>query len=459
MAKESERSATSRRGRWRGRWRRCTLRVEGAEEKQPYPGLESFTEADAEFFFGREVEVEAVWKKLQRPNLLAIIGPVGSGEDIVPAGGADPGASRPVGGTSVCGRDVAVRGAGAGARAGVLPATPRPAAAGADRGPRRRRSTAVRRWRRRHGAGADRRRPVRGALHAHPGPRCRPVSRICSARLALEADVHVLLVMRDDFLFHCHEHAALAPIFSELDAARAAGRRAPCAAPSSSRRCSAATGSRTSRWRTRCWRPSKASAGRCRCWPSRRRGSGSSGIESGAAHARGLRAHRRGLGRAGAARRGDARADRGGAAADRAGDVPQPRDRAGDAGRARRGGAALGVPEGNAETADEVLGAGRRAAAHVLRGRTRRGRESADRRVEIVHESLLAALAAAGALADTGRRRRATARSAPPGGAALGGEGETGGPALDRDVVPGVPGVAGALPGGLSAAEETFGAR
>jgi len=35
-------------------------------------------------------------------------------------------------------------------------------------------------------------------------------------RLALEADAHVLLSMRDDFLFHCAPQESLAPIFSEL---------------------------------------------------------------------------------------------------------------------------------------------------------------------------------------------------------------------------------------------------
>ena len=35
-----------------------TLRVEGAEDLHPYPGLASFTEEDAEYFFGREAEVE-----------------------------------------------------------------------------------------------------------------------------------------------------------------------------------------------------------------------------------------------------------------------------------------------------------------------------------------------------------------------------------------------------------------
>ena len=53
-----------------------TLRVEGADDLHPYPGLASFTEDDAEYFFGREAEVEQMWRKLEcPPRMLAIIGP------------------------------------------------------------------------------------------------------------------------------------------------------------------------------------------------------------------------------------------------------------------------------------------------------------------------------------------------------------------------------------------------
>ena len=45
-----------------------TLRVEGAEDLHPYPGLASFTEDDAEYFFGREAEVEQMWRKLEGPH-------------------------------------------------------------------------------------------------------------------------------------------------------------------------------------------------------------------------------------------------------------------------------------------------------------------------------------------------------------------------------------------------------
>ena len=57
-----------------------THRLPGFEDKHPYPGLASFTQEDAEYFFGREMEVEAVWKKLKRPRLLALIGPSGAGK-------------------------------------------------------------------------------------------------------------------------------------------------------------------------------------------------------------------------------------------------------------------------------------------------------------------------------------------------------------------------------------------
>ena len=57
-----------------------TQRLPGFETKRPYPGLASFTEEDAEYFFGREVEVEAVWKKLKRPRMLALVAPSGAGK-------------------------------------------------------------------------------------------------------------------------------------------------------------------------------------------------------------------------------------------------------------------------------------------------------------------------------------------------------------------------------------------
>ncbi len=56
------------------------FRVEGVEHERPYPGLSSFQQEDAEFFFGREAEVEAIWKRLRHSHLLGLIGPSGSGK-------------------------------------------------------------------------------------------------------------------------------------------------------------------------------------------------------------------------------------------------------------------------------------------------------------------------------------------------------------------------------------------
>ena len=65
-----------------------TLRVEGAEDLHPYPGLASFTEEDAEYFFGREAEVEQMWRKLEGPpRMLGIMGPSGAGKSSFIAAG------------------------------------------------------------------------------------------------------------------------------------------------------------------------------------------------------------------------------------------------------------------------------------------------------------------------------------------------------------------------------------
>jgi hypothetical protein len=63
------------------------------EERSPYPGLSSFTERDRDFYFGREREVAALWKRLRERRMLAVIGPSGAGKSsFVRAGVA---ASRP----------------------------------------------------------------------------------------------------------------------------------------------------------------------------------------------------------------------------------------------------------------------------------------------------------------------------------------------------------------------------
>ncbi|MGH9380077.1 MAG: hypothetical protein ACRD2Z_05645 [Thermoanaerobaculia bacterium] len=76
-----------------------TLRAVGTEDARPYPGLASFEAEDADYFFGREVEVEAMWRKLRRPGLLGLIGPSGTGKSSFLRAGLLP--ARPEGWSAV----------------------------------------------------------------------------------------------------------------------------------------------------------------------------------------------------------------------------------------------------------------------------------------------------------------------------------------------------------------------
>ena len=94
-------------GRWRerreARWasarelmralEQVALRVDGAEDAAPYPGLASFTEADAEYFFGRELEVEALWQQAGAGAPPGGDRAVRGGEELVPARRAAAGAA------------------------------------------------------------------------------------------------------------------------------------------------------------------------------------------------------------------------------------------------------------------------------------------------------------------------------------------------------------------------------
>ena len=63
---------------------------EASVVESPYPGLASFAEADANRFFGREREVEALWEKTRRQSLLAVIGPSGVGKTSLLRAGVIP---------------------------------------------------------------------------------------------------------------------------------------------------------------------------------------------------------------------------------------------------------------------------------------------------------------------------------------------------------------------------------
>jgi hypothetical protein len=191
-----------------------THRLPGFEDKHPYPGLASFTEEEAEYFFGREMEVEAVWKKLKRPRLLALIGPSGAGKSSF-------------------------------LRAGLLPTLPqgwrvvlstpgnRPCQSLAQAlvpsfsGDTQAMQVLVRfddaetavsllsKWRHRSEHALVIVDQFEELFTLNP-PEVQEAFATLLGRLVLEADVHVLVSLRDDFLFHCQKHDALSPVFSEL---------------------------------------------------------------------------------------------------------------------------------------------------------------------------------------------------------------------------------------------------
>jgi len=194
-----------------------TLRVEGAEDLHPYPGLASFSEADAEYFFGREAEIERLWRKLDGPSrLLALVGPSGAGKTSFLQAGlishAGPGwrcvISKP--GTNPVlslSRALAPEMAGDVEAMDLLLRFDDPDVA----------IDVVSRWRRTSDRAllivdqfeelftqnsAEEQRRFAGLL----------------ARLVLEADVFVILSMRDDFMMRCRDFDALEPIFSEMTA-------------------------------------------------------------------------------------------------------------------------------------------------------------------------------------------------------------------------------------------------
>jgi WD40 repeat protein len=159
------------------------------------------------------MEVEAIWKKLKRPRLLALIGPSGAGKSSFLRAGLLP--------TLPQGWRVILSTPGSRPFSALAQALI-PVFAGdleeLQLFPGFERDTAVSlfsKWR-------------QGAEHAlvivdqfeelftlNP-PEVQEAFSTLLGKLVLEADVHILLSLRDDFLFHCQKHESLSPVFSEL---------------------------------------------------------------------------------------------------------------------------------------------------------------------------------------------------------------------------------------------------
>ncbi|MDX1501310.1 MAG: WD40 repeat domain-containing serine/threonine-protein kinase [Thermoanaerobaculia bacterium] len=184
-----------------------TLRAAGDEDVDPYPGLSAFTEERAEYFFGRELEVEGLWKRLRRPQLRALIAPSGAGKSSFLRAGVL--ATLPEGWRAIAatpGRRpfAALASALAGGGAKVVPDSPSPEAALAS----------IAAWR---GEGGHALVIVDQfeELFTQNDEETQAAFSDLLGRLPLDADVHVLLAMREDFHFHCQRFEALAPVFSE----------------------------------------------------------------------------------------------------------------------------------------------------------------------------------------------------------------------------------------------------
>jgi len=190
------------------------LRGTRTGERSPYPGLAAFSQEDAEYFFGRELEVETLLKRLKRPRLRAVIGPSGAGKSSFLRAGLLP-ALPATWSAVVCTPGDRPFLALAQALAPLLagdaeaerrlphfdePATTLALAAG---------------WRRRHDQALVIVDQFEELFTLNPEAMQSRFAELL-AGLVLEADVHVLLALRDDFLFRCQAHEPLRAIFSEL---------------------------------------------------------------------------------------------------------------------------------------------------------------------------------------------------------------------------------------------------
>ncbi len=192
----------------------ATEEIQTQHERSPYPGLASYRTEDSDYFFGREQEIEAVIKKLKQLHFLALVGASGSGK------------------TSFL-------------RAGLIPALPEgwscifcvPADSphlnlkhalirefSGDPEAMQQLSrfdeaeVAVRllhQWRRKYTEAIliiDRFEELFTLNGADVQSRLADLI----GTAVVESDIHVLLSMRDDFLIGCHHYPPLAPIFSGL---------------------------------------------------------------------------------------------------------------------------------------------------------------------------------------------------------------------------------------------------
>jgi serine/threonine protein kinase/WD40 repeat protein len=187
-----------------------TQRIEIPDEFKPYPGLASFGAENSGYFFGRELELELLIKKLQQLHLSALIGPSGAGKTSLLQAGLIP--NLPDSWNYILvqpGNSPFLNLAEA-----IAPKFPDDPELNQFENAEIA-LTLLGRWRQNYSETlliVDR---FEELFTLNP-PEIQARFAELIGRFVLEADVRVLLVMRDDFLIFCKEHPSLAPIFSEL---------------------------------------------------------------------------------------------------------------------------------------------------------------------------------------------------------------------------------------------------
>jgi serine/threonine protein kinase/WD40 repeat protein len=186
-------------------------RLSGIEEVSPYPGLSAFTKDQARFFFGREMEVESVWRKVSRLPLAALIGPSGVGKSSFLRAGVIP--ARPEGWSVVI------------CTPGDAPFTSLtqsllPDYMGQTEAMHdllrlqdiERSVPLLSKWRQRSKQALLIMDQFEELFTLNP-PEVQNRFAELLGRLSIEADIHVLVSMRDDFFFLCHQYPGLRPLF------------------------------------------------------------------------------------------------------------------------------------------------------------------------------------------------------------------------------------------------------
>ena len=183
-------------------------------QRDPYPGLAAFTAADAEVFFGREAETAAMWRRISGRRLLAVIGPSGVGKSSFVRAGVIA-AAPPGWRTLICtpgeapfialARALVPELAGdAGQVEKLLDFDDTEVALGV-----------FTHWQQRSDGALLVVDQLEELFTLNP-PEIRKRFVDLLVRLAAVARVHVVLVLRDDFLHECHAHPPLEPIFRDL---------------------------------------------------------------------------------------------------------------------------------------------------------------------------------------------------------------------------------------------------